>query len=94
MGNSKKVEIMQAPNFTIKHETKTGDVILWPCTFVGIVGGDEMEPGESVKYPKRVEFDRSDGIRGTIDSGRVYVMNSAGKTVEVVHLGLLPPKDA
>lgn len=82
------------PYQTVKWAMPSGDVTIFPAGAVAIIGGKEMAPGDARKYPSRVEFDTGDGsdVRATIDGGTVFVMNSEGKTIDVVHLGLAPPK--
>jgi len=71
--------------FTIKKITKDLDcsrrsvVKLWEGTNVSTSYNEKTEKAE-------LHFTMLDGAHCTIDNGLIYVMNSAGKTVETVRL--------
>jgi len=48
---------------------------------------------DATHHNDRLEFDKADGsdVRGTIDRGRVYILNSQGKTIDTVDLGTANP---
>jgi hypothetical protein len=79
--------------FTIKHVTRTSDlhgspnnISLYEGKFPRLApqpNGEAQEGG----HPKMVlYFDTEDETVCSIDSGKVYVMNAAGKTVETFYL--------
>lgn len=67
---------MDASYLTVKQVTTDGSTFLWPAKRVSISAGKDT--------PKQLSFDSDDDVRSTIASGRVFIMNAAGKTVEVV----------
>lgn len=40
----------------------------------------------AVSFPQKLSYERSDGVHCSFDSGTVFVMNDAGKTVDTYHL--------
>lgn len=82
--------------FTLKWVLSDGGVTFFAAKTVSTIphvmpNGCEVRIG----IPKRIEFDKADGsdIRGVIDRGLVYVMNSQGKTIDRFDLDQTPPNN-
>jgi hypothetical protein len=84
----------QSP-FTVKWLQDDGNVMMFPARLISITPLD-LAPGQPdvprgiQRAPKVMEFDSGDGsgVRHSIDSGIVYVMNQNGKTVDAYHFHL------
>jgi len=80
---------MQNAPFTIKQIHTDGAVSLFPASsLISVpVPGRENPPRGIAHTPLRIEFDLGEGsgVRGSIDTGVVYVINQNGKTVDTFH---------
>jgi hypothetical protein len=70
--------------FTLKHVNALGEQTLWPgVTRVAFVPGTAFP---AVGGKDTVFADMASGTTGSFDSGTVYVLNAAGRTVDIYRL--------
>ena len=70
-------------HFIIRWESRDKSVFLWPASEVSIRLPSDENPDER---GRRVVFRTGQNEQKTIETGKVYIMNAAGKTVETVCL--------
>ncbi|MFC4731715.1 hypothetical protein [Salipiger abyssi] len=89
---------MQNAPFTIKHITPDGDTFLCPAAIITCIGSPiPGGPARGIALPpKKIEFDmgRGDGLKGSVSTGVVYVLNQNGKTVDTYHFPLTEAEQA
>lgn len=88
---------MQSNALTVKWVQSDGGASWFPTDAVVAIPSERVGgrlPIGVMRFIDRVEFARSDdsGVRASISSGTVYIMNAAGKTIDTIQLGLSEPR--